>query len=150
MKKTLLSAVILVATLSALPVHARIGETMEQLVQRYGEGQKVNNTRMPVGEQFEFTKKPFGVQAVMLDGKCVKEVLHRVEGPIISDVEIKELLKANGEGHTWAYIRKDEVWMRSDHKVRAFRQPGHPDFFFIEDVAAVKDAKNGKGKLDGF
>ena len=139
MKKIL--ALILVATLGTFAAHARIGETFDQVTKRYGEGRKQNCDRLPGAEQYNFVKNPFAIEVILLDGKSVMEVVHRVEGPHISDDEIKELLKVNGDGHTWSLDRKDNQWMRNDHKVRAFHQPGHHDYFFIEDVAATKQAR---------
>jgi len=141
-----------IVALTSLNAHARIGETLAQISERYGTGETQNCDRLPGGEKHYFVKKPFGIEVILLEGKTVMEVIHRVEGPAISEAEVKELLKANGDNHGWAFDKRDKEWMRSDRKLRAYFLPGHPDFLFIEDVAATKQAraKASKGKIDGF
>jgi hypothetical protein len=150
MNKSIAVAVALLA-LSSLSAPARIGETFEEVSQRYGVGQKQDCDRLPGGEKHYFVKSPYGIEVILLNGKTVMEVVHRTQGPQISEDEKKELLKVNGDNHAWSFSKRENHWMRSDHKIRAYCQPGHPDFFFIEDVAAAKQARSGgKGKLDGF
>ena len=139
----------LIAILASTPVYARIGETYGEITKRYGRGEKQGTGRMHTTKGYYFIKNGFGVEVMILNGKSVMEVFHRTEGPQISDAEIQDLLKINGENLTWAF--ENNQWMRSDHKISAFRQPGHDDFFFIQDVAATKQTpKDGKAKLDGF
>jgi hypothetical protein len=148
LKATLTFVVLVVAA----KLHARVGETLEQVSDRYGTGQKQNCDRLPGGEKYYFVKKPYGIEVIVVNGKAVMEIFHRSEGPEISDGEIKELLKVNGDSHAWSFDKKDSHWMRSDRKMRAYRQPGHGDFFFIEDVEATKQArtKSSKDSINGF
>lgn len=140
-----LTALILLAS---TPVFARVGETYGEVLKRYGKGEKQGTGRMHTTKGYYFIKDGFGIEVMILNGKSVMEVFHRKDG-VISDAEIQDLLKANGETFTWAF--ESNQWMRSDHKICAFRQPGHGDFFFVQDVAATKQEPSpGKVKTDGF
>ncbi len=77
------------------------------------------------------------------------EVYHRKDKKIMDD-DIKGILKANGEGHSWSQDKKTGEWMRADHKMKAFRAPGHADFLFVQDVAVVKAIEKGNKSGAGF
>lgn len=134
------------------PTQARVGETMEEIIVRFGQVHKDETSRIPGTDHYAYEKNGFKVEVIIAGGKSIFEVYHRNDKEITNE-DIKELLKANEEGHSWGLDRRTQHWTRSDYKLTAFREPGHPDFFFIEDIAAVKQAGKGKGdgaKVDGL
>ena len=121
--------------LGTLPAQCRIGESMSQLTARFGPGKKDNGTvRMAGNDQYYFEKDGIGIECVMANDKCVMEVFHNL-GPKITDHDIRELLKTEEDGHTWGFSPAKKRWLRSDNKLQAYRQPGHDDFLFIEEIS---------------
>jgi len=149
MNKHLVSIAIITA-LTTVFAQARIGETQDEITKRYGDGHKDGDTRLPGTERFTYTKDNFFVEVMFSAGKSVMEVFHRND-TTITDGDIKAFLSVNADGHAWSIDKKTGHWRRGDYKVQAFRAPGHDDWFFIQDIAAVKDSeKNGKAKPIGF
>jgi hypothetical protein len=143
----LLVAFIAVLSFATLPAQCRIGETLDELVARFGEVKKDREaTRMPGHDQFSFKMNGMVIECVMTDGKCVMEVFHR-PGGMISNEDIKDLLKSEADGHTWGFNPKLKQWLRSDYTLKAYRAPGHADFFFLELAPAKKEGGQG---LPGF
>jgi hypothetical protein len=133
--------------LATLPAQGRIGEALEEMAARFGEAQKDGAvTRMAGHEQYYFEKDSLGIECVIGDGKCVMEVFHRIGSKIISDEDIKNILKVEADGHGWGFNYATKRWMRSDGRLQAYRQPGHDDYFFLE-VTPSKKKENG---LSGF
>ena len=100
-------------------------------------------------ERFLYVKNGYDVDVSFLNGKSVMEAFHRKD-KTISDDDIKDILKANADGHGWAFDKRTKEWMRGDHKIKAFRAPGHSDFLFMQDVATVKELEKDKSKSNGF
>lgn len=147
-------AAMLLALVLPQSASGRIGETFEEIKVRFGEGEKQESNRLPGSDKYYFVKNGFGIEVMIVDGRSVMEIYHRVNGKI-TDAEIQELLRLNDDLRHWRFSKKDNQWKRDDKKLVAFRQPGHPDFFFIQDVAAVKSAPKdnkakAKEKMDGF
>jgi hypothetical protein len=139
-------ATALIVLLSTLPGQCRIGETLAELTTRFGEGRENSQKiRLPGHDQYYFEKDGIGVQCVMSDDKCVMEVFHRI-GSKITEQDIHEILRTEADGHGWGLIKPDR-WNRSDNQLTAYREHGHADMFFIEDIAAMKaNGKYTKGK----
>ena len=148
MKHTLVIA--LAIALTAASAHARVGETLAEIALRYGAGTKDGVPRLPETERINYLKNGFAIEVMFAGGRSVMEVFHRKDKEITDD-DIKELLKVNGEGHSWTLDSKQNLWMRKDRKIRALREPGHRDFFFIQDMVAVKNTgKVEKAKINAF
>jgi hypothetical protein len=130
--------------IAATSAQCRIGETLSELNARFGgEGKKnTAHIRMAGHDQWYFEKDGFGVQCVMTDDKCVMEVYHRI-GQLINDGNINDLLKAEADGHTWGFDKKTARWTRSDYKLQAFREPGHKDMFYVEEMEKQHSGKTG-------
>jgi hypothetical protein len=142
MKTVIVATMLLV--IAAASAQCRIGETLEELNARFGEGKKNSQKiRMKGHDQWYFEKDGIGVQCVMTDDACVMEVFHRV-GAEITDRDIKEILKSEGDGHGWGFDQRTKRWTRSDYNLVAYREQGHNDIFYLE-----KSGKAAKG-LPGF
>lgn len=125
--------------------HGRVGETAEEITARYGAG-KSTNARLNGATTTKYVKDNFEVEVTILDGKSIWEIYHRRD-KVISDDDIKEVLKANSKPGTnsWRMDKKDGRWERSGNpKLFAFREPGHPDFFSIKDIETCEKAEKKK------
>ena len=93
----------LVAQASA---HARIGHTIEQCIERYGEPISVNEKSKSV----TFRKAEFEIEVYFFEGKCEWVTLVKfVEGSTealqaIDGVEIETFIKANGGDREWQEV----------------------------------------------
>lgn len=137
---------IIIFLIGGLFAHGRVGETAEEITARYGAG-KSANARLNGATTTKYVKDNFEVEVTILDGKSVWEIYHRRD-KVISDADIKEVLKANSkpETNSWRMDKKDDRWERSGSpKLVAFKEPGHPDFFSIKDIAACEKAEKRKG-----
>lgn len=143
--KTVIAITLMVLLLTPL-AQCRVGETLAELTTRFGEGRENSQKiRLPGHDQYYFEKDGIGVQCVMSGDQCIMEVFHRI-GTKITDQDIKEILRTEADGHGWGLI-KPERWNRGDNKLTAYRQQGHDDMFFIEDIAAMKaNGRDTKGK----
>jgi len=130
---------------AATSAYCRIGETLEQLTARFGgEGKKnTGHVRMAGHDQWYFEKDGIGVNCVMSDDKCVMEVFHRI-GSDITDLDIKDILKSEADGHGWGFDKRTKRWTRSDYVLVAYHEPGHHDIFFLEQIP------KGTNGLPGF
>jgi hypothetical protein len=134
-------AITFAVLLAQMSAHARVGETREEIANRYGEGKKMPTQRLAGTESFEYSKSGFVVEVVILDGKSLMEIYSRKEGT--SDEAIKELLKVNTPiGTAWRFDKKAGRWERSGvPQLVGYRWPGHPDFFCIKDLKAYEAAE---------
>jgi hypothetical protein len=94
----------------ALPAHARLGESMEQLTARFGkasEANEVNDIRDMVAREkrYKFSKEGIQVVAGLIDGRC-EYIKYYKYNAFIKEEEVQALLKANGRNLPW--IRLDD------------------------------------------
>ena len=89
--------------LLTLPARARLGETEDQSIARYGQPISVKDVD---GENdyrtLEFRKNGYFIMAYFLNGKCALLGLNKDDKSEFSDNEIQALLDDNSEGHAWA------------------------------------------------
>lgn len=156
MKKALLVActIVLLASVSA---YARIGETLEQCIERYGDPLKNDSSNAM------FSKAGVYVYAHFFEGKADMITFRKIEEDVLerpvelSQTEINVLLSSNGQGHEWAKQNSpsmDSDWKTDDGKVLA-----HYTFMdhvlivataeYMARAAAAKDAEE-KEKLNSF
>ncbi len=146
MRITLISLLVLV--LSAVPVHARIGETLPQMEARYGKSKKVA-ARMPETVQYQWEKDGFIIEASLNNnGVTILEFFHRTD-KVITEDDIRALLKNYLKNVTWAHSLRDQCYKSSDNKLIAGRQFGHADWFYVRDVAQTA-SMSGKDKAKGL
>jgi len=136
-----------VLVLLTVIAEARIGETLDQIRARYGEGQK-GGPRIPGTEKFEFKKDGYTIDVSFFDGISVMEFFHRHDTKITDD-DIKDLLKNYIEGVRFTWSARDKIFKSSNKKLTAGRQIGHDDWFFVKDTAAI-EALGGEGKAKGL
>jgi hypothetical protein len=92
----------------ALPIQARLGETLEECIKRYGE---------PTGRAEEdtivsFNKGEFAITILFVAGKAEWIVLMKpgsVFAEKLTETEIKTLLEANGSGLKWTEAKVSSI-----------------------------------------
>jgi hypothetical protein len=155
----------------AASAKARLGETMDQLVVRYGVGAKAGapSANLPVSV-FEFHKQNWTITVWVMNGISVGERLQKAGGPTADD--ISTLLTLNAEGHTWKESVPDRTWLQTlvpalgtvskawvrDDGAYAFTPSPLPYCLTIKakalvDAEAADDAakkKAGESSLKGF
>ncbi len=100
---------------------ARIGETADQLVARYGQplsedDQKKDGDKIALANVV-FQKGGFEISVTITAGVSVQETYKKLNGsPILVD-EARYLLTANAQGEEWSAPRTvegDKIWTRDD------------------------------------
>lgn len=121
-----------------MSIHPHIGESLTDLTKRFGVWPERENNRLPRSVRYFYKRDGFQAEAIVFKDKVVMVVLHR-DGQNISDDNLKEVMKANADGHTWAFDKQSGEWIRRDRAIKVFRPPGHPDFLAMQDIRAVKE-----------
>lgn len=82
---------------------ARIGETLQQCIARYGQPDSGPEESVvhPKATDCAFIKNGLDVSVVFYQGKAVDIMFRKVDGSSFNPSEIDELLKANGGGSMW-------------------------------------------------
>lgn len=118
---------LLFAVLAVSAADARIGESQEQCIARYGRPiEKVNPGKMVI-----FMKEEFGIGVEFHHGKADKLVFVKMSGKIggrfsipMNDKEVMMLLAANGGGRKWNKLGGNvsrTLWMSNDAQMMADR-----------------------------
>ena len=106
------------------PAWARLGETEDALVARYGPplsefDQKGEEGKIPM-VKLTFQKNGFEIEASVAGGLSVQETFKKVNGDVLTTEEARYLLNANAQGFGWeAPQTTGEVkrWTRDDGAV---------------------------------
>ncbi len=114
-----------------------LGMTPAEVARLYGQGTPY---RPRDGmEQREYGKNGYTIQVVFKNGHAVWEFFKR-EDIDITDANIQNILTAvGGGGFTWDAQAK--CFIHAGKMLKAGREPGHSDFLFIKDEAALNPAK---------
>ncbi len=130
MMKIALPAFLLIMTVTT-PAWARLGETPDQLVARYGQplsedDQKGAGDKVPQAKVV-FNKNGFGIEVIITDGISVEETYRKLNGDPFSIGEVRTLLGDNSQGHDWeapVVINGEKLWMRDDDAAAKLAQDG--------------------------
>jgi len=157
MRIALLTLVFTVTT--ACGAFARIGETPDQLVARYGQplketDQKAEGAKISLA-QVTFQKGGYQIDVTIVGGLSVQEIFKKLNGQSITTDEAQILLNANAEGMNWsAPMRKPDSidWRRDDN---AFAQLPKDGTMIIRSRKLTADEASAKHmeqhpSLDGF
>ena len=109
-----------VATITAT-AHARLGETPDQLVTRYGQplsevDQKAENGKVAMASVV-FQKGGFEINVAVTEGVSVQETFKKLNGQPMTLGEVRTLLNSNGQGFGWEApqnLTDEKVWKRDD------------------------------------
>ncbi len=155
--------ILTMAIVAVCPAHGRVGETKEQIDQRYGAGQVSDIQRLQGAETFKYLKGNFQIEVVIYQGKSIWEIFQRHDVEI-TDADIKEILKAStektdssafdistGPEKTWHFNQTKKLWERSgEPKLVGYRWPGHEDYFCVKDIAACDGLEKQIKGTPGF
>jgi len=142
-----------------LPSYARINETRQECIARYGQPVAADNeTHLLV-----FMKGSFLIGINFFEDKADKILFRKVtqdileKGEEISDDEIQILLKANGAGKEWRKIKTisiDRQWITNDGSIYAKYYTMSNNLILITTASSKREAEAEKSKdekrLEGF
>lgn len=140
-------------------VYARLGETPDQLVARYGQplnevDQKAEGAKISLA-RVTFQKNGFQVDVTITNGLSVQEIFKKLNGQPITVEEARILLNANAQGLNWSAPQKTTdafVWTRDDYAVAQLSNDGSMIIRSHELAAQESSAKHFEKypSLDGF
>ncbi len=156
MRAILASVLILGVTTTA---QARLGETPDQLVARYGQpltekDQKAQGDKISLADVI-FQKGGFQVEVTVTDGISVLESFRKLNNQPINLAEVGILLTANSQGLNWEAPEKSgnlRIWTRDDGATATLRPDGSLTIKSKELATEEAAAKRleAKPSLDGF
>jgi hypothetical protein len=138
---------------------ARLGETADQLVARYGQplsetDQKGEGTKIPLANVV-FQKGGFEIDVTITNGVSVSEVFKKLNGSSIATDEARYLLTANAQGRDWEaphIVNGDKVWKRDDNATALLSADGSLTIrsreLVVEEAAAKRIEQ--RPSLEGF
>src|SRR5258706_11448924 len=123
--KVQLLTLFLVANLTG-SAWARLGETTDQAVARYGQPlsqveQKAEGGNLPL-VFLSFQKNGFEIDVTLSNGISVAESFRKLNGETLTSPEIQTLLANNSQGFGWEapkVIEEQKKWARDDGSVAA-------------------------------
>ncbi len=138
---------------------ARLGETPDQLVARYGQplnevDQKAEGAKIPLAK-VSFQKGGYQIDVTITNGVSVQEIFKKLNGESITTAEARILLNANAQGREWGPQNKtDEAiyWVRDDNAVAQLPSDGTMivrEHALVAEEAAAKHLEQ-RPSLDGF
>ena len=140
------------------PAKARIGETLEQCIARYGNPVRPIEERMPV----TFQKSGLLIGVVFIDGKAAQIMFFKpdqTDGKLshLSADEIKALLDANGAGRAWSVSPSrplDKAWTTADGELFAVYLTARSTLTIrtkaFDEASKAKAREDEKKALEGF
>ncbi len=125
-----LLTLVLIATLPA-GAQARVGETPDQLVARYGQplnevDQKAEGAKISLA-RVTFQKGGFQIDVTISGGISVQEIFKKINNQSITVEEGRILLNANAGGLNWSAPQKTldaVIWTRDDNAVAQLSSDG--------------------------
>jgi hypothetical protein len=138
---------------------ARLGETPDQLVARYGQplteaDQKADGSKVAMANVV-FQKGGFEIDVSVNDGLSVQETFKKLNGQPLTIAEVRVLLNANGQGFGWeapAALPQGKVWKRDDGATATAGEDGSLTLktreLIVKESVAKKEERTPN--LDGF
>ena len=125
-----LLTLVFIATVT-VSAHARIGETPDQLVARYGQplnevDQKAEGTKIALAN-VTFQKGGYEIDVIIIGGFSAQEIFKKLNSQPITIEEARVLLNANSQGRIWNAPIKDSdavTWNRDDNAVAELSSDG--------------------------
>ena len=154
MKNAIIAVLFIIAT---LPAFARLGETEDQCVARYGPVVLRDTDSSPLKlPLLAFAKNGFTFGALMLNAKVGLLTIQKTDKSSFSDNELDLFLAANSAGQKW--IRSDDIsvnqdWVRDDGAKAEYNPFAHTfGFASKEYLAAMAEATKADEtkKTSGF
>ena len=110
---------------------ARLSETADQLVTRYGQplsekDQKGEGDKIALANVV-FQKGGFEIDVTLSDGISVAESFKKINGDALTVGEVRTLLNDNSQGYEWEAprtIQGEKLWTRDDNATARLAQDG--------------------------
>jgi hypothetical protein len=160
MKAYIVVAVALSFVLTTSVCQARLGETEDQCIARWGQPVSKDHPIPPgmIGDSLMvFQKGRFSVDVLFLNGVVAFEIISDVDNWALSDVAKQTLLDSESDGLTWnrqGNPNVSEMYTRSDRGVLAIYEIQEHKLQFISkayfDQQRAKMDADQKAKLKGF
>ena len=147
-----------IVTLTA-SAQARLGETPDQLVARYGQplneaDQKADGAKIPLAN-VTFQKGGYQIDVTITNGVSSQEIFKKLNNESMTVSEARILLTANAQGREWGPQQKAEgeiTWLRDDNALAKLATDGsliiRSHQLAAEEAIAKKLTQ--KPSLDGF
>jgi len=128
--KIILLTFLLTAGITAT-ARARVGETADGLVARYGQplsevDQKGEGDKIP-SSNVVFQKGGFEIDVMISDGISVEEAYKKLNGDVLTIAEVRTLLSDNSQGRGWEapqMVEGEKWWTRDDGATAKLAQDG--------------------------
>jgi hypothetical protein len=150
-----LLTLLLVISLTA-PAWARLGETEQELIARYGKelGKEIvaGGGEQISKEIIQFKKSGFDIRIELFNGVSAFERISNALGDALSDQEIKTLLDANAQGHIWSSTGEHK-WQRDDGVATAEIEGAHISKVTSKNMVEAEQAAHKAAhthSLEGF
>ena len=158
MRIALLTFVFIVSVTAT--ARARLGETADQLVARYGQplsevDQKGEGDKVPLANVV-FQKGGFEIDISLFDGLSVAETFKKLNGEALTLGEVRTLLNDNAQGYGWEapqIIDGAKWWTRDDNAAAKLVRDGTILTIKSRELAskeAVAKKLENRPSLDGF
>jgi hypothetical protein len=157
--RIVLSTLVLVFALTTA-AQARLGETPDQLVARYGQplkedDQKAEGTKIQLAN-VKFQKNGFEIDVTITDGVSSEEIFRKLNGQPITVNEARVLMAANAQDRDWNAPHRSAdgiTWTRDDNATGFL--PADGSSFTVRSHALVDEEISAKRleqhpSLDGF
>jgi hypothetical protein len=115
---------------SALPLHARLGETEAQSIARYGAATATVDADQGPNpyRTLKFFHAGYAITAQFLDGKCALICFQKPEDAEFSADDLDLLMKSEVDGKAWvrsALVSIDLIWNRPDGAMARYDTTNH-------------------------
>jgi hypothetical protein len=122
----LLALGLTVLALGAPDAQARLGETVPELIQRFGRGEE-RAPFFPGSQHLVFIRQGFVIDVALIDGTSQMELYslyNQRSNTVLDGDKVKELLGIEDQGQHWTPIATDEdnKWLRDDGAVAFFNR----------------------------
>ena len=115
MKFVLLASLFLACVTAS--AQARLGESMPQLVERYGDPLPKDKDKNSPDNMATFQRNGFQIDVTLLDGISAVESFKKLNGDPFTVEEVQTLLADNSGGRAWQApqaVHDEKQWMRDD------------------------------------
>jgi hypothetical protein len=158
MKLALLTFLFIVGVTAT--AQARLGETPDQLVARYGQPLSVDDQKAQgdkvAASKVAFQKGGFEIDVTLSNGVSAAESFKKLNNEPFTLDEIQYLLNVNQQGHAWEApdkVEGEKIWGRDDAAAAKLSQDG--TIFVVKSKELMNDQSLAKKlehhpSLDGF
>lgn len=138
---------VLVALCLVLPpsvCQARLGDTMDQCIARYGQPVLLKNNPAPIRFRLAwitFQKNVYDIKIIFVNGISQVECVSKSNSSALSDNEKDKILQTNSKGWAWGKATGHDNWVRTDGAVASYDPSKHDVILESASFKAALDAE---------